>query len=168
MAKVRLVFSADEDSFAAYKMNWCLALRDQLEYIGNGVWHSVCCYNIQSPQDMKALRALKSFIGKIMKSAGITEYRIETEVIDYESKKFKQAVRIDGKNLDDVFRLRCISSITKSTSSTFVHYHLFPGLLHDYKEDLSHKYVAHVGDWLCEDESGLWYILSDEEYKKIL
>lgn len=79
--------------------------------------------------------------------------------------KFTQAVRI-GKNISDIFKLRCVSFISKNPPICGPHFHLYPGLMWNYKEDLSHRHVAHEGDWLCEDEEGLWHILSDDEYQK--
>ena len=79
--------------------------------------------------------------------------------------KFKQAIRI-GKDLNSIFKLRCVSSIGKVLSLCVPCFHLYPGLMWDYKEDLTHKHTAHVGDWLCEDEEGHWHILSNEDYQK--
>ena len=81
--------------------------------------------------------------------------------------RFVQAIRI-GNNVTNIMKLRCISYVSKNPDLMCgYHYHLYPGLMHDYKEDLSHRHVAHKGDWLCEVESGWWHILSDSEYKKI-
>ena len=48
-------------------------------------------------------------------------------------------------------------------------YHLYAGLMWDYKSDLSHNFIAFRGDWLIEHKDGCWQIMSNEEYKgKIL
>lgn len=84
--------------------------------------------------------------------------------------KFKQAVQI-GDNVTDIIKLRCISFVDKNPQppesfGLFYYYHLYPGLMWDYKMDLSHRHVAYKGDWLCEDENNRWHILSDEEYQR--
>lgn len=79
--------------------------------------------------------------------------------------KFRFAIQI-GDNVTDIFKLRCVSFISKNPPICGPHFHLYPGLMWDYKEDLSHRHVAHKGDWLCEDENGEWHILNDKEYKE--
>ncbi len=81
--------------------------------------------------------------------------------------KFVRSIQI-GSNVTDIMKLRCISYVSKFlTGGDSYIYHLYPGLMWDYREDLTHKYVATKGDWLCEDEQRLWHILTDKEYKLI-
>lgn len=86
--------------------------------------------------------------------------------------KFKQAVQI-GDNVTDIMKLRCISYVSKNPQppkgyEITYYYYLYPGLMWDYREDLSHKHVALKGDWLCEDYDGRWHILKDYEYQQIV
>ncbi len=86
--------------------------------------------------------------------------------------KFKQAVQI-GDNVTDIMKLCCISFVGKNPQPPKgfeipYYYHLYPGLMWDYREDLSHKHVALKGDWLCEDYEGWWHILKDYEYQQIM
>lgn len=83
--------------------------------------------------------------------------------------RFKQAVQI-GDNVTDIINLRCINYVAKQPCFEFLgyKYHLYAGLMWDYKEDLSHRHIAFKGDWLCEDHDGLWHILKDEEYQQII
>lgn len=84
--------------------------------------------------------------------------------------KFKQAVQI-GDNVTDIMKLRCISYVSKNPQppkgfEITYYYYLYPGLMWDYKKDLSHRHVAVKGDWLCEDEDGWWHIIGNEEYQR--
>lgn len=82
--------------------------------------------------------------------------------------KFKQMVQI-GDNVTDIIKLKCVNYVSKLLPFEFTHsyiYHLYAGLMHDYCEDLSHKQIAFKGDWLCEDEEGHWYIISNKEYQR--
>ena len=84
--------------------------------------------------------------------------------------KIKQAIQI-GDNVTDIMKLRCISFVTKNPQppkgfEITYYYHLYPGMMWDYKEDLSHRHVAFKGDWLVEDKDGHWHIMTDDEYKK--
>lgn len=81
--------------------------------------------------------------------------------------KFKNAIRI-GDDVTEIMKLRCVNYVTKCPP--FIEgryaYYLYPGLMWDYKEDLSHCYIAWTGNWLCEDTKNLWHILTNEEYEK--
>ena len=79
--------------------------------------------------------------------------------------KFKLCVRI-GDDVTSIMKLRCVSFVGKNTFFPEYAYHLYPGLMHDYKEDLSHRHIARKGEWLCEDYDGHWHILSDEQMRK--
>lgn len=83
--------------------------------------------------------------------------------------KFKQAIQI-GDNVTDIMKLRCVSYVSKNPAiiKGRYYYYLYPGLMWDYKEDRSHNYIAHTGDWLCEDYDGWWHILKDYEYQQIM
>ena len=80
--------------------------------------------------------------------------------------KFKKATRI-GDNVSDIMKLRCVSYVTKNPDyGVGYHYCMYPGLLHEYKNGISNRYIGHKGDWICEDYNGEWYILTDEEYQR--
>ena len=80
--------------------------------------------------------------------------------------KFAHAIKI-GDNVTDIMKLFCVSYVSKDPviEPGNYYYHLYPGVMWDYKEDLSHKHIARKGDWLCQDYHGDWHILTDEEYK---
>ncbi len=85
--------------------------------------------------------------------------------------KFKQTIQI-GRNVTYIMKLPCVSFVSKDPQPPKgfeipYYYHLYPGLMWDYKEDLSHRHVAVKGDWLCEDSNGKWHALSDEEYREM-
>lgn len=74
--------------------------------------------------------------------------------------KIIQATQVDGKNIADIFKLSCVTSIRKS----------FPGdiyatvFCYDGK-----KRVVRKGDWIVQgfnNKSLGWYVLTNEEYKK--
>lgn len=62
----------------------------------------------------------------------------------------KQKIKIEGKNISDIFNLPCLHAIMKMKNA----YGDFQVVIHkngrlDY---------ASVGDWLVEDESGNWSV----------
>lgn len=65
--------------------------------------------------------------------------------------KFKQAIHIEGKCIEDIFNLPCVKSIQKDEDSYY--YYLYNGQ------------SASLGDWLCESEDSNWYVLSPEQYR---
>ena len=71
---------------------------------------------------------------------------------------YKQCIHLEGKSINEVFALPCIVSIAKCKVSR---------RKKSIRYCLSNGYVAYVGDWLCEDENGNWYVLSDYEYNEI-
>lgn len=83
--------------------------------------------------------------------------------------KFKQAIQI-GDNVTDIMKLRCVSYVSKNPAiiKGRYYYYLYPGFMWDYKEDLSHNYIARTGDWLCEDYNGDWHILNNKEYINLI
>ena len=67
--------------------------------------------------------------------------------------RLRQSIHIQGKCIEDIFNLPCIASIHKENNSYYYY--------------LTNGYIAHLGDWLCEDYNGNWSILSDKQYKSL-
>lgn len=72
-------------------------------------------------------------------------------------------VKIEGKNVNDIFRLPCVFGVRKDSCDDFV-VMLF-GDTRNMNVQWGSENVAHIGDWLCEDENGTWYVLKDSDYK---
>ena len=65
--------------------------------------------------------------------------------------RFRQAIHIEGKCIEDIFCLSCIRLIHKRKDSYF--YQLLNGK------------IANIGDYLCEDTNGRWFVLNPKQYK---
>lgn len=75
-------------------------------------------------------------------------------------KKFKQAIHLEGRCIDDVFKLPCVAGIRKNVFGAII-YDLYGFVMAD------DSYKAPVtGDWLCEDGKGKWHVMSNEEYEE--
>lgn len=74
-------------------------------------------------------------------------------------KKFKQAIHLEGRCINDVFKLPCVYSCHKEAEGGLCY------LLYDWDDD-GNYIEARIGDWLCEDEEGKWHVMSNEEYKE--
>jgi len=74
--------------------------------------------------------------------------------------KFKQAIHIEGRNMYDVFRLPCVAAIHKTVFGSIV-YDLYGFVMAD-----GSRNEAATGDWLCEDNEGKWYVMTNEEYER--
>ena len=61
---------------------------------------------------------------------------------------YKTIIKIEGRCIDDLFRLPCVSSITKEEGLTVV---------------MNDGLKVHIGDSLCEDYDGKWGVLSEKE-----
>ena len=86
--------------------------------------------------------------------------------------KFIQATQV-GSNVTDIMRLPCVRGTFKYPVNT--PYNMFPLRGHEPKRDdiiycvsvgKSCNDYALTGDWICQDERGVWMVLSDDEYKK--
>ena len=67
--------------------------------------------------------------------------------------RLRQSIHIEGKCIEDILNLPCITSIHKENNSYYYY--------------LTNGYIAHLGDWLCEDYNDNWSILSDKQYKSL-
>ena len=68
---------------------------------------------------------------------------------------YRQVIHIQGRCLDDIFRLPCVHGIFKNDDGT----PLFRVTL----DTISERGIAVVGDKLCEDHEGRWHVLSKDE-----
>ena len=79
--------------------------------------------------------------------------------------KYRQCIQI-GNDVTGIMKLPCVSDCFKNGS--ILRYHVLYNMLPkdiDYA-DYDDFAVANVGDWLCEDYNGKWYVLTNEEYEK--
>lgn len=68
--------------------------------------------------------------------------------------RLRQSIHIEGKCIEDIFNLPCITSIHKENNS-YCYY-------------LTNGHIAHLGDWLYEDYNGNWSVLSNEQHKLLV
>ena len=73
---------------------------------------------------------------------------------------FKQSIRI-GRHIENVFRLPCVAAVRKDIFGA-AFYDLYGFVMHDNKGA-----VAREGNWICEDDSGRWHLLTNEEYEQL-
>lgn len=72
----------------------------------------------------------------------------------------KEAIKFDGKNIEKVFNLPCVTSMRKAFPNvTYVTVLCFDGI----------KRLVRKGDWIVHHRKGKnfgWDVLTNEEYKK--
>ena len=71
--------------------------------------------------------------------------------------KYRQAIQIDERHMESIFRLPCVLSIHKNRGRFYARL--------DFAE--TGDSYAYPTDWLVEDESGVWHRISDDNFKKI-
>ena len=67
-----------------------------------------------------------------------------------------EAIKFDGINLNDIFKLECVDGIIKFTKDEPCVF-----LKHDYTEG---RRRAYKGDYICKLSNGMWQVFSPEEY----
>lgn len=78
----------------------------------------------------------------------------------------KRAIQV-GRNLSDIFNLPCVYQIVKSEDTGGIEVWIYLRYLrHEEEKRREYSFIAHIGDWLCEDDDGLWRVLSDDEYEQ--
>lgn len=77
--------------------------------------------------------------------------------------KYKTIIHIEGRSIEDVFRLPCVSGCEKTSVSGVVRFTFYPlSMAHP-----SQFQTAMTDDTLCEDESGKWHILRTVNGKQV-
>ena len=69
-------------------------------------------------------------------------------------------IHFDGKNIDDIFNLPCISSIVKDKDNK--------PIASLYRESTEGRTTLSLGDHICQYESGLWQVYGSEAADKII
>lgn len=75
--------------------------------------------------------------------------------------KIVQAVKFEGRNIQDIFNLPCVAAIHKSPDCDI-------NIAAVYNSNLKVTEYAHTGDWiaLCKNgENSYWRVLSNEQYR---
>ena len=71
---------------------------------------------------------------------------------------YKTMIHIDGRSIDDIFRLPCVRGCKKTSIKGIFEFTFYP-------LDMAHpsqfQYAA-TGDWLCERQDGKWVILRED------
>lgn len=75
-------------------------------------------------------------------------------------KEYKQAIHVEGRNIEDIFRLPCVAAIRKNVFGAAV-YDLYGFIMAD-----DSRREATTGDWLCESKEGKWCVMTNEEYER--
>lgn len=70
---------AEQELLARQKLNWDPAFREEFEYKGGGVWHSVGTYLPQYKQDKEAIESLQRLTEESLREYGIKEFYTEIE-----------------------------------------------------------------------------------------
>ena len=65
--------------------------------------------------------------------------------------EYRQTIRIEGRSIDDIFKLPCVYSCHKEADGRLCY------ILYDW-DDKGQYIKAHVGDTLCEDYEGKWIV----------
>ena len=73
-----------------------------------------------------------------------------------------QAIHIEGRNIEDIIRLRCVKSCEKTSVAGIMRYRFYPQMM----AHPAPLQSAYTGDWLCEDIDHKWHILNDDTYNK--
>lgn len=76
-----------------------------------------------------------------------------------------EAVQFDGKNVQDVFKMPCVSSIHKARAkdgSVFVYANVWVTVKGRRRIE-----AAFTGDWICKMESGEWRVVNACEKLKV-
>ena len=79
--------------------------------------------------------------------------------------RYKQAIQI-GDNVTDIMKLPCVIDVNKAYDDNgvlFYKYRLFGDTITN-RIKWGETVIAHVGDWLIEDEEGRWHVMTDEEW----
>lgn len=69
-------------------------------------------------------------------------------------------IHFNGKNINDIFKLPCVKSVTKDKNDK-------PEVLLK-RESTNGRLIAHIGDHICQYESGLWQVYGSEAADKII
>ena len=67
-----------------------------------------------------------------------------------------EAIKFDGINLNDIFKLECVDGIIKGPKDEPLVF-----LKHEYTEG---SRMVNKGDYLCKFSNGMWKVFSSEEY----
>ena len=80
--------------------------------------------------------------------------------------RYKQAIQI-GRNINGIFYLPCVYQICKNSETNTIDIWVYLHCLSEEAKKSGRKYsfIAHIGDWLCEDYEGKWHLLTDKEYR---
>lgn len=85
------------------------------------------------------------------------ELRLKITGVEERKTRILEAIQMDRKNLDDIFKLECVLGIAKKGKDIVAQVRVF--------ENEPVLKLALPTDWLCRSEKG-WFVLTDEEYKK--
>ena len=76
--------------------------------------------------------------------------------------RYKQCIHVEGRSVDDIMRLPCVSGCQKTVVDGVFKYTFFPKLM----AHPAPLQSAYTGDYLCEQEDGRWVVMNEEQYKQ--
>lgn len=71
--------------------------------------------------------------------------------------EFVRRIHIEGRSLDDVFRLPCVRSCEKTSVRGVMRFCFYPLMMRHPSQFM----FAETGDWLCEDSEGKWSVVCE-------
>ena len=74
------------------------------------------------------------------------------------SRQYRQSIQI-GKNVGDILNLPCVNAVRKSEAKR---------LVYEIATAYDPKKYATAGDWICEDYSGDWHVVSSLQMEELL
>ena len=74
------------------------------------------------------------------------------------SRQYRQSIQI-GKNVGDILNLPCVNAVRKSEAKR---------LVYEIATAYDPKKYATAGDWICEDCSGNWHVVSSLQMEELL
>lgn len=78
--------------------------------------------------------------------------------------KFKQAIHIEGKCLEDIFHIPCVKSVEKTSIAGIFKFRFYSGCM----AHPAPLQCAYTGDWLYEDLDGKWHVINEDGFQKLI
>lgn len=73
--------------------------------------------------------------------------------------KIVEAIKFEGKNLDEIFKLPCVDGVVKGDNDK-------PMVFLKEKATKGRR-ICHVNDYICKFKSGLYQIFGSEAYQRL-
>lgn len=81
-------------------------------------------------------------------------------------KRHRQAIQVGHKNITDIMRLPCVLGCRKQTQEPLTVSYVLFGDTEARHVRWGEPVTANEGDWLVEDTTGRWHVLTDKDWQK--